>query len=148
MVIFSLLSTLMVLLMYKGIGLPVPLLGLILFLADLTGVGYLILFKHKLDRVKNNLDMRIVSTKHSIVLNNKFLVSMDDKAEIIECLNIITNRVLLIPDLKNNSINIEKLLSEIEDFKSSNLPYAKDKYTNIDSLANYIEILSLRQKLL
>lgn len=148
LVIVSLLSTLVALFLYKNIGLPVPTLGLIIFLLDLTVVVYLMLFQCKLNKLKYNIDMRMFNTNYSLVLNNKFLVRIDDKYENIECLNIITNRILLIPDLVNNNINIEKLLSEVEDFKSSNSPYVKGKYVNIDSLANYIELVSLRQKIL
>lgn len=146
-VIMTLLTMLLSLMLYKSVGLPELIVGFILFMVTLSAVGYLIAFQHKLNKVKINLEMRTANAPHSIVLNNKFLVSMDSKAENIECLNIITNKSLFISDLKDNNINIEKLLSEIEDFKSSNSPYFKDKYVNIDSLANYIEILSLRQKL-
>ncbi len=147
LVIVSLLSTLVALFLYKNIGLPVPTLGFIIFLLDLTLVGYLMLFQCKLNKLKYNIDMRMFNTNYSLVLNNKFLVSIDDKYENIECLNIITNRILLISDLVNNNINIENLLSEVEDFKSSNSPYVKGKYVNIDLLADYIELVSLRQKI-
>ena len=148
LVTVSLLITLIGLFLYKNIGLPAPTLGFIIFLLDLTVMGYLMLFQCKLNKLEYNLDIRMFDTNYSLVLNNKFLVSMDDKAENIECLNIITNRILLISDLDNNNINTEKLLSEVEDFNSSNSPYVKGKYVNIDLLANYIEIISLKQKLL